>query len=193
MEFVALACCLVASVAHAESTTSIGMQSFVVTDSHCADSVKTALKREWMVDVYYAARAGTGAAKPYFDDDALLRKLTDDKYYGQKPDALQHWASRSSDARKDAAQKDGERDPLLTILPGMGVARANYALTGAFVQHGFVVAVIDLPYLGIQRLPDGRILRADDDPLAQSDNYQDYAPRIRDFVRDVGVSRTIQK
>jgi putative ABC transport system permease protein len=184
-----ICCAVLCAFASAATGAPVGVKPFLVTDATRHDSLKPDLKREWMVDVYYPATARSGKPTRYFDDPALLKKLVDGKYYDQKPDVLQRWATRSGAALRDAEQAKGDSLPLIVVLPGMGVARANYALlASAFVQRGFVVAVIDLPYLGDQRLPDGRILRADDDPLAQSEKPEDYAPRIREFVRDVSMT-----
>ena len=184
-----IVCAVLCAFASTSWAAPVGVKTFLVTDATRHDSLKPDLKREWMVDVYYPAAAHSGKPTLYFDDPVLLKKLVDEKYYDQKPELLNSWATRPGAARRDAVQAKGNALPLIVILPGMGVVRANYALlASAFVARGFVVAVIDLPYLGEQRLPDGRILNASDDPLAQSEKPEDYAPRNAEFVRDVSVT-----
>jgi dienelactone hydrolase len=167
----------------------IGMTSFVVTDAARRDTLKPGLPRAWTVDAYYPTDARAAHASPYLADQVVLDKLVAAKYYDQPQSALRTWAARPSPAIPGAPQHRGARLPLIVVLPGSGVARANYAILAAhLVRRGFVVAVIDLPYLGIQRLPDGRVLDANDDPLAAAEKPEDYAPRIAGFVGDVSKS-----
>lgn len=167
----------------------VGVATLAVTDAARHDSLKPDLPRAWMVDVYYPADAKGRAPAPYLADKVLAEKLVAAKYYDQPEATIRGWTSRPGAAIPGAPQRPGQRRPLIVLLPGSGVARANYAILAArLVGRGFVVAVIDLPYLGLQRLPDGRVLDANDDPLAASEKPEDYAPRIAEFVRDVSVS-----
>lgn len=48
--------------------------------------------------------------------------------------------------------------------------------------------MVDPPYLGISRLADGRLLRAGDDPSMRSEEPASWAPRVREWSRDVSVT-----
>ncbi|HSY34978.1 MAG TPA: alpha/beta fold hydrolase [Acidobacteriaceae bacterium] len=171
------------------SASQVGIKTFLVQDTTRKDTLKPRLTRSWDVDLYYPTDSASMRKPPYLEDDVILKKLEADKYYGISRSALESWGTKPGPAIRNAPQLTNERRPLVIILPGMGTIRANYAiLASKFVNRGFVVAVIDLPYLGLQRLPDGRILQADDDPLATSEDPAAYAPRIREFTKDVSVT-----
>lgn len=171
------------------SASQVGLKTFIVQDTTRKDTLKPRLIRSWNVDLYYPTDSASMRKSPYLEDEVILKKLEADKYYGISQSALESWGTKPGPAIRNAPQLKNERRPLVIILPGMGTIRANYAiLASKFVNRGFVVAVIDLPYLGLQRLPDGRILQADDDPLATSEDPAAYAPRIREFTKDVSVT-----
>ncbi len=160
------------------SASQVGIKTFIVQDTTRKDTLKPRLIRSWNVDLYYPTDSASMRKSPYLEDEVILKKLEADKYYGISQSALESWGTKPGPAIRNAPQLTNERRPLVIILPGMGTIRANYAiLASKFVNRGFVVAVIDLPYLGLQRLPDGRILQADDDPLATSEDPAAYAPR----------------
>jgi dienelactone hydrolase len=182
------AVCLMVMASCPVDAKTVGMRSFLVTDAARRDSIAPKYPRQWMVDVYYPAVPGKAVPAPYLSDAVLAEHLAAGDYYGQPAAAVRAWQHRPGPAIADAVQSAGA-PPLITIAPGLGIARANYAyLAAALVQRGFAVAVIDLPYLGIQRLPDGRMLDAANDPLASSDDPMAYAPRLREFARDVSVT-----
>ena len=177
---------LLTSLPATGAVASVGSRTLAVVDAGRADTLAPEQPRTWMVQVFYPAVDGDGQAARYAADDALLQRLIAREYYGTPADQLAAWAERPAPFRTDARPADGPARPLVVLAPGMGVARLNYAgLASALVEAGYVVAVVDLPYLGISRLPDGRILAPQDDPLLASDDPEAAAPRLRAWVEDV--------
>jgi dienelactone hydrolase len=180
---------LIAGLSATGAAAAVGSRTLAVIDPARADSLVADQPRTWMVQVFYPAAEGDGTATSYAADDALLQRLIARGYYETPADQLAAWAERPAPFRTDARPADGPDRPLVVLAPGMGVARLNYAgLASALVDAGYVVAVVDLPYLGISRLPDGRILTAQDDPLLASDDPNAAAPRLRAWVEDVSDS-----
>jgi pimeloyl-ACP methyl ester carboxylesterase len=165
----------------------IGVVEVVVVDPARNDPLAPG-KRHWRVDLYYPAKPGTGRQRPYADDDALLARMTKDGYYDVAPDVLAAWSKRPGPARLDARAVSAAL-PLVTLLPGSGLAAFNYSeLATAIARRGYAVAVVDAPYLGLTRLPDGRILSGGDDPVQQVDDPKAWLPRVIDWARDISVT-----
>ena len=92
-----------------------------------------------------------------------------------------------TDLVRDATPSRGAH-PLVLLSPGWGASGTNYQLLGtAFVRLGFVVAIVDHPYLGVDHLPNGRFLLFSDDSAGQSGTADGLAPRIADWTRDLSL------
>ena len=125
----------------------------------------------------------------YADDAVLLDVLVAEKYYFATEAQLRGWARKPAAAVAGAAPRTPAALPVVTISPGLGFARLNYAeLAAALVARGYVVVVIDHPYIGYTHLPDGRMLRAEQDPALASDNPADAMPAVREWTRDISVT-----
>jgi dienelactone hydrolase len=168
--------------------TSVGTVTLDIVDPSRRDRIAADHPREWLVQLYYPAVA-TPITASYADDPALLEALVQDHYYFASDAQLRAWAHRPAIAAERAAPVSQAKLPLVTISPGLGFARLNYAeLAAAIVARGYVVAVIDHPYIGYSRLPDGRMLRADREPLLASENPADALPVVREWTRDIAVT-----
>ena len=181
---------LASSAAATDAPTPVGMATIHVADSTRADPIHADRVREWLVDVYYpAADARSGRAQHYAPDDALVARLIADGYYDVSEAVLRSWTTRTGPARIGATPAAGKPLPLVTLSPGSGVAAFNYArLATAIAQRGYVVAVIDHPYIGTSRLPDGHIRSNAEDPVQHVDDPKAWAPRVREWARDVSVT-----
>lgn len=182
----ALACLLALSgpVAAADQTP-VGMTSIALTDPARTDPLAGGA-RQWRVDLYYPAVAGTGQARPYADDPILLARMAESGYYDIPAEDIRAWAARPAPARRDARAVEAAL-PLVTLSPGSGVAAFHYAeLASAIARHGYAVAVVDAPYLGLSRLADGRIVSGADDPVQQADDPHAWQPRVIAWAQDIG-------
>jgi predicted dienelactone hydrolase len=169
------------------ATSSVGTVTLVVVDDTRRDPVDAARAREWLVQLYYPIHP-TPVAGAYADDPVLLDALVAREYYFASEAQLRSWAKKPAAAVVGAKPARAAPRPLVTLSLGLGFARLNYAeIAAALVTRGYVVAVIDHPYIGISRLPDGRFLRTEDDPLLSTENPADSLPRVREWTRDVSV------
>ncbi len=185
--FALAATLLLGSCALAATFQTVGRQSFVVTDSARADPVAPAHRRAWMVDLYYPAESA-GAPGPYANDDAILATMIAQGYYNVPEADLRSWAQTPAPATDNARRTRGRALPLILLSPGSGVVRFNYSrLAAALVARGYIVAVVDHPYVGLSRLPDGRVLDASEDPAQQSEDPSDLTPRVLEWSRDLSV------
>ena len=114
-------------------------------------------------------------------------------YYDIPASQIQAWKKKPGPALMDApVAKRGSEVPLVVIAPGSGVAAFNYSeLAAAFVRRGYVVAVVDLPYVGISRLQEGRFLDGASDPIQQKDDPISWRPRVRQWSAD--ISRVLDR
>lgn len=168
-------------------TSSVGTGTLLVVDDSRHDPVDDSRAREWLVQLYYPINP-TPVTGAYADDPKLLDALVAREYYFASEAQLRSWARKPAAAVVDGKPARSSPRPLVTLSPGLGFARLNYAeIAVALVTRGYVVAVIDHPYIGISRLPDGRFLRTEDDPLLATDNPADSLPRVREWTRDVTV------
>jgi len=165
----------------------VGTAALLVTDASRRDFRDPARARQWLVQVFYPA-VPTPVSGHYADDPVLLDALVRDNYYEVGEAGLRAWASAPAVAVEQARPASAKSWPVVTLSPGQGFARLSYAhLAAALVHRGYAVVVIDHLYLGVTHLPDGRLLRAADDPAINSDEEADWVPRIRDWTRDVSV------
>lgn len=163
----------------------VGMTSVSLTDPGRIDPLAGG-PRAWRVDLYYPAIAGTGQARPYADDTALLARMAEAGYYDIPAEEIRAWATRAAPARRDARAVAAPL-PLVTLSPGSGVAAFHYAeLASAVARRGYAVAVVDAPYLGLSRLADGRIVSGGDDPVQQADDPHAWQPRVIAWAQDIG-------
>ena len=165
----------------------VGTTTLRVTDASRRDLRDPAQPRQWLVQVFYPS-VPTPVSGHYADDPVLLDALVRDNYYEVGEAGLRAWASAPAVAVEQARPASAKPWPVVTLSPGQGFARLSYAhLAAALVHRGYAVVVIDHPYLGVTHLPDGRLLRAADDPAINSAEETDWVPRIRDWTRDVSV------
>jgi pimeloyl-ACP methyl ester carboxylesterase len=165
-----------------------GVHPIVLTDAGRRDSVSPAHVRQWKVDLYYPARPVAGAtARPYAHDRQLIALLIKTGYYDQPASHILAWEKKPGPALLNApAARRDMRLPLIVIIPGSGVAAFNYSeLAAALARRGYAVAVADLPYVGISRLADGRVLNSGADPIQAQDDPVSWRPRIREWSADV--------
>jgi len=167
---------------------SVGTVALSITDDARRDRVDAGRPRAWVAQLYYPISPArvTGA---YADDPVLLDLLVAEKYYFASEPQLRAWAQKPAAAVTGARPQTPAALPVVTISPGLGFARLNYAeLAAALVARGHIVVVIDHPYIGYSHLPDGRMLRADQDPALTSDNPADSLPAVREWTRDISVT-----
>jgi dienelactone hydrolase len=170
------------------SMSSVGTVAITIVDDTRRDRVDAIRARTWIAQLFYPITPArvTGV---YADDPVLLDLLIAEKYYLASEPQLRAWASKPAAAITGAPPWTPAALPIVTISPGLGFARLNYAeLAAALVARGYVVVVIDHPYIGYSRLPDGRILRADQDLALTSDNPADAMPAVRAWTRDISVT-----
>lgn len=186
--FLTIILCWIALPALAEP---VGVVSLHMVDATRQDAVHPEFKREWMVDVYYPAapaRGGKAIARKYAPDAALLARMIADGYYDTPATTLREWGARDGPALSSATPRRG-RFPLITLSPGSGVAAFNYArLASILAGHGYVVAVIDHPYVGVSRLPDGRFLLASEGHALDNEDPTTWSPAVTAWAKDVSVT-----
>ncbi len=178
------------SIAHAQAASTqsdVGTVTVLLTDASRHDLRDPARPRQWLAQLFYPA-VPTPVQQHYANDPVLLDALVQDNYYDVGEAGLRGWARAPAAAAELAAPMRDQPWPVITLSPGLGFARLSYAhLATALVHRGYAVVVIDHPYIGVSRLPDGRVLKAHDDPAMASGDETDWVPRIRDWTRDVGV------
>jgi dienelactone hydrolase len=175
------------SGASARALSDVGTVSFEVVDESRRDPLASALPRAWMVQVFYPSHPSVVAA-PYLDDPALLEELIRGNYYETGEAVLRSWARLPAVAGARARPATSARLPVVTLAPGLGFARLSYAhLAAALTHRGYAVVVIDHPYIGVSRLPDGRLLRAADDPATSGDDLAAESRRIAEWGEDLTI------
>ncbi len=176
------------------SSRAVGVHSFAISDSTRRDPIAASHIREWRVDLYYTAlKGGAASPRPYAPDPRLIDRMIKSGYYDIPASQIQAWKKKPGPALMDApVAKRGSEVPLVVIAPGSGVAAFNYSeLAAAFVRRSYVVAVVDLPYVGISRLQEGRFLDGASDPIQQKDDPISWRPRVRQWSAD--ISRVLDR
>jgi dienelactone hydrolase len=169
-----------------EPTVEVGTVTYTLVDRARMDPVVPTKPRAWIVQLYYPSER-TPLHDHYADDRVLVAALVAEQYYGATPAELNGWLAKPAFAETGARPKAHGKWPVITLSPGLAFARLNYAeLATHLVARGYVVAVIDHPYLGISHVGDA-IVSADADPMLQSENPADSLPRVREWTRDISV------
>lgn len=169
----------------AQALSGVGTVSFELVDTSRSDPLESALPREWMVQVFYPARPSMVAAT-YADDPALLEELIRESYYDTAEPVLRSWARLPAVAAERANPASSARLPVVTLSPGLGFARLSYAHIAAALTHrGYAVVIIDHPYIGVSRLPDGRLLRQVDDPATSGQDVAAESRRVKEWGDDL--------
>jgi len=163
----------------------VGTVSFELVDASRNDPLESAQPREWMVQVFYPSRPSV-VASTYVDDPALLEELIRENYYDTGEAALRSWARLPAVATERAIPASSARLPVVTLSPGLGFARLSYAHIAAALTHrGYAVVIIDHPYIGVSRLPEGRLLREADDPATSGQDVAAESKRIKEWGDDI--------
>ncbi len=178
----------IAQNASATSAPAIGEQILHLVDHSRADPIAANRPREWMVTVLYPAQsAGKSPPESYYPDSELTKELLQQS----SDEAIAREIRQSADRKTEihpAASPDPQPHPLLLLSPGYGeVGRFYTLLASALVAKGFVVAIVDHPYLGLVRLPGGRVLRAADDPGGSANDPAALALEVAGWSRDLTV------
>ena len=138
--------------------------------------------RRWNLWIYKS----NDRPRLYAPDHGLLRAMADQKYFDQASDKVIDWSGR---ILPGGDQKAPRRQPLILLLPGQGIAAFHYGyLARELTRRGFVVAVVDLPYIGFARGPDRKLRTASDDPLAASEEPAAWNPRVAEWETDLSLS-----
>jgi len=183
----AAACSAPSRSGPAANTVRVGTATYTLEDASRRDPVDAARSRAWIVQLYYPS-VPTAVTGVYADDPEIVAAMIAGQYYGASEAELRGWTRRPAVAVDHAAPATTAPLPLVTLSPGLGFARLNYAeLAAHLVTRGYVVAVIDHPYIGLSRL-GGRMVRSDDDPALQSDDPADSLPRVREWTRDIAMT-----
>lgn len=169
--------------------TVVGVRSQLITDDTRRDALDPSKPRQWMIDIYYRGRGAEPAASDvYARDPVLLQRMIDQGYYEVDASTLQSWSELPAPAFANAPL-NGEVGPTILLSPGSGTVAFNYSqLASSLALRGYTVVVIDHPYLGLARLPDGRVLDASDDPVQASEDPAALTPRILEWSADVSVT-----
>ena len=163
----------------------VGTVSFELVDASRSDPLESGLPRQWMVQVFYPSRPSV-VVSTYVDDPALLEELIRENYYDTGEAVLRSWARLPAVATERAIPASSTRLPVVTISPGLGFARLSYAhIAAALTRRGYAVVVIDHPYIGVSRLPEGRLLRAADDPATSGQNVAAESERVEEWGEDI--------
>jgi len=140
-----------------------------------------ARQRELVFQLWYPAEPSKASPREYLPDLAQLEALQRAHYLELGEEVLGAWADLVTHARERVPPAGGARFPLLLFLPGLGVARVSYtALCEELASHGWIVAAIDPPYLGLSLFPDGRVLTSDADPRGPEAS----GTRVDELARD---------
>src|SRR5262245_8453655 len=115
---------------------SVGTVALSITDDGRRDRVDATHARQWIAQLYYPITPApvTGV---YADDPVLLDLLVAEKYYFATEAQLRGWARKPAAAVAGAPPRTPAALPVVTISPGLGFARLNYAeLAAALVARG---------------------------------------------------------
>jgi len=174
------------AVAQDATHDTIGRTGIIVSDPDRRDPVQ-GTTRSWAVDVYYPTKPRSGREEAYAPDADLVGRLVREGYYDVDPEALSAWMTRPGPARGEAEPLPGSW-PLITLSPGMGIARLNYGLLASRIaSEGYVVAVIDHPYLGVVARADGGLWTSNDDALLMDETGALNPARVAEWTRDISV------
>lgn len=164
----------------------VGTTVLHVVDSTRADPADAGRRRELMVQLWYPAASGGGAAARYVPG-AAAEAMRRDGYYDVDSLTIDAWSRVRTHARSDAPVIHGTRLPVLVLSHGLGVSRAHYtALVEELASRGYTVAAVDHPYGGVAALPDGRVLTAGADP-GDLRNDSTLGLRVQQWAADAGV------
>lgn len=127
------------------------------------------LVRPINIQLWYPARRTARTTRATYVEPALLDSMVAAGYLDTPVARIRGWANVRLDAWLAARPAPAPRSqgwPVLVLLPGMGVARAQYsALSQELASHGYAVLLLDNPYAGFALAPDGRLLQAGGDSL----------------------------
>ena len=166
----------------------VGTSTAFLVDSSRTDPVasKRFGGRAIPVQLWYpAASPTTGAVAAYVPDSGLLPALISNQYYGVDSSLLAAWARIDTRAIRDAGIRAGSH-PLVTLSPGLGVARINYtSFALELASYGYIVAAIDHPYEGFTVLPGGLIATAGDDSANSSADASVQRRQVATWAADI--------
>jgi dienelactone hydrolase len=188
---IALSIGLLSCASHAEDASPVvGLQTVLITDTTRQDVLASSAQRQWMVDIYYRAEATERADGDVYARDAdLLQAMIEDGFYGVEATTLRSWAQAPSPAIANADPTSAGSRPLILLSPGSGIPGFTYAqVASSLVERGYVVAVVNHPYLGLSRLPNGHMLNAADDPVQAIEDPAALTPRILEWSADLSVT-----
>jgi predicted dienelactone hydrolase len=141
--------------------------------------------RELAVQIWYPANRREGAsAAPYIPDPALLTAMKKEQYLNLEPEVLDSWACLRTHSTPGAPILTSPRRlPLLLFSHGFSVSRSNYtSIVQDLASHGYILAAIDHPYVGLTVLPEGRVLSFT--PEAGGPNPGAAARRVEAMAQD---------
>lgn len=169
--------------------TVVGVRSQLITDDTRRDALDPSKPRQWMIDIYYRGHGADPAASDvYARDRVLLPRMIEQGYYEVDAATLQSWSQLSAPAVANAPFGP-QMGATILLSPGSGTAAFNYSqLASSLALRGYTVVVIDHPYVGLSRLPDGRVLDAGDDPVQASEDPAALTPRILEWSADISVT-----
>lgn len=116
------------------------------------------------VQLWYPAPTGArGARAPYLLEPGLLPAFLSQGYYGIDSASMRSWAGIDTHALLGTEIAAG-RHAFVMLVGGLGVARAHYTTFAVeLASHGYIVAMVDVPYEGFAVLPGGIVATAGDD------------------------------
>jgi predicted dienelactone hydrolase len=156
----------------------IGSMTFHLTDHSRYERMDPKSPRELMVQVWYPAQPGSaGPRAPYLS-------------LPQPPSfKTAHLAFVRTHAILNAPVAGGGPFPVLLYSPSWrGTRNEDTFLVEMLAGHGYIVACIDHPY-GSSRVafPDGRLIRADDEPFLDASSDQAFQTGMRDAIARVRI------
>lgn len=161
----------------------VGTEIAYLTDPARNDLPGAPRARELLVQLWYPAEAAPERERaPYLIELELIEALQHERYLDLEPDVLGAWADLETHSRKGAPLLAAPgKLPLLLFSPGFGMARASYTtLAEELASHGFVVAGIDHPHVGLMVSSDERVLTNGQDPRGE----EAVAERVGEMARD---------
>ena len=126
---------------------------------------------------------GTSAA-PYIPDPALLTAMKKEQYLNLNRRCWIAGPSLRTHSTPGAPILTSPRRlPLLLFSHGFSVSRSNYtSIVEDLASHGYILAAIDHPYVGLTVLPEGRVLSFT--PEAGGPNPDAAARRVEAMAQD---------
>ena len=113
-----------------------------------------------MVQLWYPAKKiKLASTTAYLANPELLSAMKKEQYLDLRSDVMEGWGTVQTHSKLDAPTVTKPRQlPVLIFSHGAGMSRSSYtSIIEDLASHGYIIAAIDHPYLGLSVMSDGRV------------------------------------